>query len=184
MGFIFYPKSKRFVEDDFQMPTVSSEIKKVGVFVNDTLENISNKVKKHKLDFVQLHGDESVDITSKVFKTFDVMGVGIIKAFGIDEQFDFSLLKEYEDYSSYFLFDAKTSEYGGSGRKFDWDVLKNYKSSKLFFLSGGIDLIDIPLLADHYTNLFAVDVNSKFEIQPGLKDINKLTLLKNELSGK
>ncbi|MBI4930989.1 MAG: phosphoribosylanthranilate isomerase [Bacteroidetes bacterium] len=179
MGFIFYPKSKRFVGEDFTMPEMLSKIKKVGVFVNDSIENIFEQVKKHSLDFVQLHGDESPEQTSKVFKTFEILDVRVIKAFGIDDQFDFSILMEYENCCDYFLFDTKSNEYGGSGNRFDRNILKYYKLSKPYFLSGGIDSINVGELCP-----FAIDVNSKFEIEPGLKDSNKLKILKDELSGK
>ena len=184
MGFIFYPKSKRFVGEDFQMPEISSEIKKVGVFVNDLVENILSKVKKYKLDLVQLHGNESSDFcaqTSKVFKTFEAGHVEIIKAFGLpchsepsEESFSFSFLNAYESSCEYFLFDTKTKEYGGSGKTFDKSILMNYKLSKPFFLSGGIDLADIPYLTSHISHPFALDVNSRFEVEHGLKDISKL----------
>jgi len=174
MGFIFYEKSKRFVGKDFIIPEISSEIKRVGVFVNDSLENISEKVKKHKLDFVQLHGVESADFCKAISAK-----IKVIKAFGVDEQFDFSILKQYEPFFEYFLFDTKTELYGGSGQSFDKNILSNYKLSKPYFLSGGIDSANVGAL-----NPFAIDVNSKFETEPGLKDINKLKLLKDELSGK
>ena len=177
MGFIFYSGSKRFVGNDFIMPEMPAEIKKVGVFLNDSVENILVKVKKYKLDVVQLHGDESSDLCRQMQKN-----VAVIKAFGIDEHFDFSLLNGYEDCCDYFLFDTKTKEYGGSGKSFDKNILKNYKSSKPYFISGGID--SIPVLNTQYPIPFSIDVNSKFETSPGLKDINKLKILKDELSGK
>ncbi|MFH1005376.1 MAG: phosphoribosylanthranilate isomerase [Bacteroidota bacterium] len=170
MGFIFYPYSKRFVGYNFVMPEITFSIKKVGVFVNDSIENILNKVKKYKLDFVQLHGNESVEFCKRTGEK-----VKIIKAFGIDEQFNFSALNEYENCCEYFLLDTKTKEYGGSGKSFDKNFLKHYKSQKPFFLSGGIDLEEVSIL--NTSNLFAIDVNSKFEISPGVKDINKLSLL-------
>ena len=187
MGFIFYPSSKRFVGEDFVMPEIPPKIKKVGVFVNETVENILEKVKKYKLDLVQLHGDESVEFcanASRVFKTFEVGRIQIIKVFGMDEQFNFSILKDYEPYCDYFLFDAKSTEYGGSGNSFDRHLLSNYTSSQPFFISGGIGLGSIPMPYTLYPIPFSIDVNSKFEIKPGLKDINKLKLLQHELSGR
>ncbi|MBI3502944.1 MAG: phosphoribosylanthranilate isomerase [Bacteroidetes bacterium] len=171
MGFIFYPKSKRFVADDFVMPEISSSIKKVGVFVNDTIENIFEKVKKYKLDYVQLHGDESEGFCKRAGEKTKV-----IKAFGIEEQFDFSVLNDYENCCEYFLFDTKTKQYGGSGKSFDRNILQNYKLSKSYFISGGIDSADTGELKP-----FAIDVNSKFEIKPGLKDINELKKLFDEV---
>jgi phosphoribosylanthranilate isomerase len=181
MGFIFYQKSKRFVGADFVIPEISSSIKKVGVFVNDTIDNILVKVNKYKLDLVQLHGDESAEFCKTIRTT-----VPVIKAFGIDENFDFSLLNKYADSCDYFLFDTKTPEYGGSGTKFDWNILENYKGNKPFFLSGGIELESVKKISNlksQISNLYAIDVNSKFEIKPGLKDIDKLKTMKNELPG-
>lgn len=179
MGFIFYHKSKRFVGEDFTLPEISPKVKKVGVFVNDSIENIADKVNQHKLDFVQLHGDESAEFCRKASEA-----VGVIKAFGVDEKFDFSVLNEYESFCDFFLFDTKTNEYGGSGKSFDKNILCNYKLQKPFFISGGLDLADCSRPRTLDSKLFAFDVNSKFEIEPGLKDINKLKILKDELSGK
>jgi len=177
MGFIFYSKSKRFVGNDFIMPEISSSIKKVGVFVNDSAENILEEVNKHKLDFVQLHGDERAEFCKDL-----CMSVKIIKAFSVDESFDFSFPNAYKNYCEYFLFDTKTNEYGGSGKTFNRNILMNYKSSKPYFLSGGIDINEILTPNTQYPIPFAIDVNSKFEIESGLKDINKIKLLKNDLS--
>jgi phosphoribosylanthranilate isomerase len=179
MGFIFYPKSKRFVGKDFMMPEISSDIKKVGVFVNQSMACISDKVKKYKLDFIQLHGDESVEFCEKMSGN-----IKVIKAFGVDGNFNFSILNEYESFCDFFLFDTKTNEFGGSGKSFDKNILANYNLEKQFFISGGIDLDEWARPHTQDSRLFAFDVNSKFEIEPGLKDINKLKMLKDELSGK
>ncbi|MGQ0829375.1 MAG: phosphoribosylanthranilate isomerase [Bacteroidota bacterium] len=175
MGFIFYPGSKRFVGNDFVMPNISSNIKKVGVFVNATVDEIKEKVIKYKLDLVQLHGDESSQFCAQIKPIVKVM-----KAFGINETFDFKILESYKNSCDYFLFDTKTSEYGGSGKQFDWTILKSYNNDIPFFLSGGLDLKNINNLQLTTCNLqpFAIDVNSKFEIEPGLKDIEKLKQLK------
>ncbi len=179
MGFIFYPGSKRFVGEDFAIPEISTEIKRVGVFVNADENYILQKVKQHGLDFVQLHGEETPEFCKTIAKD-----VKVIKAFGIDEHFDFSVLAEYENSCDYFLFDTKTDKYGGSGKSFDWSVLTHYKGSKRFFLSGGIGLDQVSGLSSCVPGPYAVDVNSKFETEPGIKDINKLKKLKDELSGK
>ena len=179
MGFIFYKDSKRFVGDDFVMPEISSAIKKVGVFVNDSIENIITNVRMYKLDYVQLHGNESPEFCKKVGEK-----ARVIKAFGLpchserseESDFSFSFLNEYENYCEYFLFDTRTHVYGGTGKKFDWKILERYKGKTPFFLSGGIDSAETG-----NTNPFAIDVNSKFEIEPGLKDITKLKKLKDEL---
>ena len=184
MGFIFYKDSKRFVGHDFVVPEISSAIKKVGVFVlgvgyfnnpkYDGVEIVMKEVKKHKLDYAQLHSDEVPEFCKDLSSQ-----VKIIKAFGIDEDFDFDRLKAYEPYCEYFLFDTRSHGYGGTGKKFDWKILDRYKGKTPFFLSGGIDSAETG-----NTNPFAIDVNSKFEIEPGLKDIHKLKKLKDELSGK
>jgi phosphoribosylanthranilate isomerase len=176
IGFIFYNKSKRFVGEDFQMPVISPEIKKTGVFVNASLEYVKAKVEQYKLDMVQLHGDETPGYCEQM-RCF----VKVMKAFGIDEHFDFKVLESYKNYCDYFLFDTKTSEYGGSGKQFNWDVLKKYDNSVPFFLSGGIGLEDISNSKFQIPNLAAIDVNSRFEIEPGLKDIEKLKHLTKSL---
>lgn len=180
IGFNFYTRSKRFVGDEFEMPKVPHTIMKVGVFVNADTEEILRKVKIYKLDLVQLHGDESAEYCAKLNKS-----VKIIKAFGIDEKFNFSVLKKYEDCCDYFLFDTKSKGFGGSGVKFDWKMLAKYKGKKPFFLSGGIDLEsagEIVRLRSKFPNLFAVDVNSKFETEIALKNTNKLSELKDEIA--
>lgn len=171
IGFIFYPKSKRFVGEDFQMPALSPEIKKTGVFVNASPEYVKLKVEQYKLDMVQLHGDETPEYCQQI-RSF----VKVMKAFGIDEHFDFKALELYKNCCDYFLFDTKTSEYGGSGKQFNWDVLKKYDNSVPFFLSGGLGLEEIEKLqiTNYKLNIIAVDVNSRFEIEPGLKDVKKL----------
>lgn len=171
MGFIFYSKSKRFVGDDFTMPEIPASIKKVGVFVNESIENIEEKINKYKLDYVQLHGDESPEFCERISKS-----VKVIKAFGVDESFDFISLNKYENSCEYFLFDTKAAAYGGSGTSFDKSVLKKYHLSVPFFVSGGIGMEEIQNLRYQISNLYAVDVNSKFETEPGLKDINKLKI--------
>ena len=179
IGFIFYPKSKRYVGEDFVMPEIPSQIKKVGVFVNDSIENIFQLVTKHALDMVQLHGDESAEFCHAI-----AAKTKIIKAFGIEEEFDFSILNAYEDYCEYFLFDTKSSDYGGTGNGFDKNILWNYELSKPYFLSGGISLEEVRSRKPEVRSAYALDVNSKFETKPGFKDLNKLKLLKDELSGK
>lgn len=179
MGFIFYPKSKRFVGEDFQMPDVPSRIKKTGVFVNSDLEYVKEKVTRYNLDVVQLHGNEDPGFCGQL-KPW----VKVVKAFGLDENFDFKVLGSYKNSCDYFLFDTKTNEYGGSGKQFNWDILKRYDLNVPFFLSGGIGLDEmekITLLASRYSNLYAIDVNSRFEIEPGLKDINKLNQLTDKI---
>jgi phosphoribosylanthranilate isomerase len=177
MGFIFYPKSKRFVGEDFVMPNVGDTIKKVGVFVNAEPYYILENVKKYNLNAIQLHGDESPEYIEELKKTLPD-DVSIIKAFGVNEDFDFTQLKPYESICNYFLFDTKTKDYGGSGHQFNWDVLNNYNNVLPYFLSGGIGIHDIDTIKNSTLKPFAIDVNSKFELEPGLKDIELIKRLK------
>ena len=185
MGFIFWDKSPRHVSGI--MPSISLKIKKVGVFVNASTEEILQKVAKYGLQMVQLHGKESPEDCKKLKN----LNLGVIKAFGVDEAFDFSVLEPYEEVCDYYLFDTKGKLPGGNGYVFYWEVLENYPSTKPFFLSGGIGLENID---DILTFLYrpeskychAIDVNSRFENKPGLKNIEKLKEFKkrmeNELS--
>ena len=178
MGFIFYAESKRFVGEDFVMPEISSEIKKVGVFVNATASYISEKSDQYDLDYIQIHGDEDSvfcsDLCISLCTRIGKKEIKLIKAFGIDEHFDFDILDEYSYSCDYFLFDTKAKEYGGSGRQFDWTLLENYSGTTPFFLSGGLGLEYIKKVQSSKFKVQAIDVNSMFEIEPGIKDINKL----------
>ncbi len=178
-GFVFYQKSPRYVGDDFAMPKMANQnTSKVGVFVNETIDFIYNKISKYQLDFTQLHGSESPEFCEELRK----MGVKIIKAFQVDKAFDFELLKKYDLVADYFLFDTKTKQYGGSGKSFDWSVLKNYAMKKKYFLSGGISIDNIGDLQKlDLTKIHAIDVNSKFESSPGSKKIPMLQKLKEQL---
>src|SRR5688572_18491407 len=131
-GFIYYAKSPRFVGHDFQLPTTMT--KRVGVFVNETVDNILMKVEKDRLDLVQLHGDEEPIAVKKLFGK----GVQVMKVFSIGGDFDFDVVKPFVPFSRFFLFDTKTTHYGGSGKTFDWALLDKYTESTPFFLSGGL----------------------------------------------
>jgi phosphoribosylanthranilate isomerase len=179
LGFIFYEKSPRFVGEDFQMPELSIAAKKVGVFVNEQLALVEALIIKHGLDFVQLHGQESPEYCA----WFRQKGIGVIKAFAMEEGFDFDQLESYESVVNYFLFDTKTPGYGGSGKSFNWKILQDYRLDKMYFLSGGLNLDNISELEEvDLRKVHAVDVNSRFELRPGLKDIVKLKKLINDLS--
>jgi phosphoribosylanthranilate isomerase len=185
MGFIFYKKSSRFVNEivmTSQLKKLPKSIKKVGVFVNETRSEIETISKKYKLDLIQLHGDESPVFCENLKEG----KLKIIKAFQIDDQFNFSLLNEYEGTVDYFLFDTKSKSYGGSGRKFNWSLLSNYSYKTPFFLSGGINEKDISEIKKIKTlTIEAIDINSCFEISPALKNIPKVSefikRVKNEL---
>lgn len=182
MGFVFYEKSKRFTGENFVMPEISSRIKKVGVFVNEKKEKILSTAQKFNLDMVQLHGEELPELCRDLKSA-----VKIIKAFGMSNGFDFNVLERYKDHCDYFLFDTKTENYGGSGLTFDWALLHNYHLSTPFFLSGGIEsehLSQILSLQWQVSNLYAIDVNSKFETSAGMKDVKKLKEFQDELSSK
>ncbi|QNL48929.1 phosphoribosylanthranilate isomerase [Olivibacter sp. SDN3] len=173
LGFIFYDKSPRYVGDLSQMFIKNlTNIKKVGVFVNDTLPNIQRSVSAYGLDVIQLHGNEHPAFVDKV-KTST--GVLTIKAFGIAPGFNWSELDAYKDNVDYFLFDTRDKAYGGTGLRFDWNLLNGYTLDKPYFLSGGIsekNIADVYKLKDQ--RLFAVDVNSRFELSPGIKDVKLL----------
>ncbi len=173
MGFIFYPGSKRFVGEDFDMPVISPEIRKVGVFVDADATYIIDKVNRYKLDMIQLHGNEKPEFCEVLNHL-----VPVIKAFGVDEAFDLNTLEPYKNCCDYFLFDTKTSEHGGSGKQFDWTLLEQYDNSVPFFLSGGIGSEEIEKVKISKLKIFAIDVNSKFETEPGVKDVTKISEMK------
>jgi len=178
MGFIFWAPSSRFVEGT--TPTLPQHIKKTGVFVDATIYYIETIIKEHQLQAVQLHGKETPEYCSYV-KSLDVE---VIKAFSIKDHFDFTSLTPYENYCDFYLFDTKGELPGGNGYGFDWSLLTNYPSQKPFFLSGGIGLehtIQIKALLNTDLPLYAIDVNSKFELAPARKNMDALTQFKNEL---
>jgi len=179
MGFIFYEKSKRFVGDDFFIPSdFPDTIKRVGVFVNEPVVSIGEKITKHHLDVVQLHGDEP-PVHCKKLKLI----TQVVKAFQVDEFFDFNLTKPFVPFVDYFLFDTKSTSYGGSGKIFDWTLLRKYNEVVPFFLSGGISLDHIDTIANlKFKHLFAVDVNSGVESEPGVKDPVKVNSIIQAIS--
>ena len=171
LGFIFWEKSKRNMTLD-SIPELLETTKKVGVFVNQSTEVILAKAQKYDLQAIQLHGQESVAFCTEL-KNSLLKDVEIIKVFSILDTFDFEVLKPFEAVCDYFLFDTKGKLPGGNGTTFDWKVLEKYPSSKPFFLSGGIGLEEIDLTKEILTTnlpIHALDLNSKFESEPGLKD--------------
>ena len=169
MGIIFYEKSSRFFSSDV-LP--KSEKKYVAVFVDESLDVIKKLINIYKFEYVQLHGNEDEKFCKELSNFCNV-----IKAFRIDDTFDLNDIEKYSKYCKYFLFDTFTESYGGSGKKFNWDLLLNYDHKKDFILSGGINLeliSSIKKLNNQLPNLIGVDLNSKFEIKPGLKDINRV----------
>jgi len=173
IGFIFYKKSPRFVEENLSFDFVSSipkYIKKTGVFVNESSSFISDHIAHYNLDMIQLHGNESPELCAEL-KPY----VKVIKAFQIQDGFDFKQLESYLTVVDYFLFDSATANYGGSGKSFNWQILKNYKYNIPFFLSGGISEEHIEEIKQlNIPQLVAIDINSKFEIEPGLKNTEQV----------
>jgi phosphoribosylanthranilate isomerase len=202
LGFIFYDKSSRYFKS--RMPELAKEIKKVGVFVNAPLDEVLGKIKTFDLDLVQLHGDESPDYCYQIKQKnhldhkkgslgrkngTSTMGVEVIKVFSIEDTFDFEAIRPYEDLCDYYLFDTKGKLPGGNGYTFNWNVLKDYPSEKPYFLSGGIGTDTLPkvkefLKTSYSKYCYAIDVNSKFESEPGLKKIDELERFKHELQRK
>lgn len=192
LGLIFYEKSPRNFEN--VIPEISSGIKKTGVFVNASSSFILEKANRYKLRAIQLHGEETkefcIQLRIELKKLKVTPEVEIIKVFSVNEEFDFEIVLPYEDVVDYFLFDTKGKNKGGNGVAFNWDILKEYPSKKPFFLSGGIGVEELEsiksLIAEFQKKgkqdlLYAIDVNSKFEIEPGLKDLQKLEIFKNLL---
>jgi len=187
MGLIFYEKSPRFVEND--IPEISSEIKKTGVFVNATLDFILKKAHDYKLKAIQLHGEESSEFCKELKSALN-KEIEIIKVFSIKESFNFEELASYEGIVDFFLFDTKGKNKGGNGMVFNWNVLKEYPSQTPFFLSGGIGLEEIEEIQSLHTYfqkenkselLYAVDVNSKFENSPGNKNAEQVFEFQKQL---
>ena len=187
LGFIFYEKSARHF--DAIIPQIPDSIKKVGVFVDETIAVVIEKINTHHLQAVQLHGDEPPEYCLKLKRYYEDIAdekLEIIKVFSIKNEFNFEVLKPYDTVCDYFLFDTKGKLPGGNGFTFDWDVLNNYPSTKPFFLSGGIGLDEVEKLKEFQQSkaskyCYAIDVNSKFEIEPGLKNIELLKEFKQNI---
>ncbi|WP_103865022.1 phosphoribosylanthranilate isomerase [Aquimarina sp. I32.4] len=195
LGFIFYPKSPRNFEGD--IPTIPSSIKKVGVFVNASIDYVIEKVKQYDFKAIQLHGNESpvycqelktrcqsISNTKSNIEQQDQ--IKIWKVFSIKDSFDFSILTPYEAMVDYFLFDTKGKEKGGNGYTFDWSLLEGYPATTPFILSGGIGLDQIEAITSFMSRpesnyLYAIDVNSKFENAPGIKNIDDLEKFKKRV---
>jgi len=174
MGFICYTASPRFIGnlEPENLNTISANIYKTGVFVNESLNNIETLISKYNFAAVQLHGSESAEECDLLRRKAIV-----IKAFGVDGEFDFdSKLAPYVGKVDYFLFDTKTNIHGGSGKTFNWELLNNYNFEVPFFLSGGLRLENLEeIKMINHPQFYGVDLNSKFEDSPGLKNIEKLT---------
>ncbi len=174
IGFIFYKKSKRYVGEELTKEVfekIDKSIHKVGVFVNEEINSILRIKKKFNFDYIQLHGDESPEYC----KILQEKGCLIIKSFSIDDQFDFNLAHNYSPFCHYFLFDTKGKKYGGNGETFNWSLLNNYQLNIPFFLSGGIEINNISgAFRIKNKKIIGLDLNSKLEQSPGIKDIQKV----------
>ncbi len=175
MGFILYDKSPRYVGVK-ELPATPEDVMRVGVFVNAEMQHVMDMVNYHNLDFVQLHGSESV----KMCEALQKADVGVIKAISVATEADIESAAKYADVVDCLLFDTKCEGHGGSGKRFDWSLLERYEALNLetpYMLSGGIDETmadEINELAARYGNFAGVDLNSRFEVEPALKDVTKL----------
>ena len=180
LGYIFYSKSKRYVgaePDPVIFDQVPETTKKVAVFVNEDLKEVLAICKKYQFKVAQLHGNESPEYCQEVRNN----GILVFKAFSVDEQFDFSVLESYQDAVDFFLFDTKGKLPGGTGLKFNWDILENYQLKVPFFLSGGITPDDIQAVSlFQHKQLFALDINSGFELEPALKNVVQVQTFINQ----
>lgn len=186
-GFIFYPKSPRYVAGKIapeKMKKIGGRIAKVGVFVNEEYDSLMKTVENYRLDMVQLHGDESERFCEKVANY-----VTVIKAFRLSDNDPVDwMIKPYDECCDMFMFDTLGAGYGGTGKKFDWDMLKDKRIDKIFFLSGGIEPGDeekLKAFAEEEVakKLFAIDINSKFEISAGVKNMTKVKSFVEKLKG-
>lgn len=181
-GLIFYEKSPRFVADHLAesiLEVIPKHIKKTGVFVNANPTVIQQKLTLFQLDALQFHGSE----TPEEIALFKAPNRILIKAFGVDEDFDFETTAPYAGVCDYFLFDTKTKNHGGSGKRFAPELLEKYTGETPFFISGGIDesILNEPHLLRH-PKLAAIDVNSRFELEPGLKDTKRIETFATQLN--
>jgi len=181
IGFIFYPKSKRFAGFEPSVEVLSvvpDSVKKVGVFVDETPEKVLEIYRNWELDVVQLHGHETPDYCRQIQNS----GIKVFKAFSVDESFEFASLDAYSEVCDYFLFDTKGQLPGGTGQKFNWQLLENYPGNVTFLLSGGIGPDDLEAVLNFsHPQLFGIDINSGFETSPGMKDIERVRVFISEL---
>lgn len=176
LGFIFYHKSKRYVYGKLSEDGLSAtpkRIKKTGVFVNAEIAEIEQIIDQYQLDSIQLHGDESPEFCRHLKTKTEV-----IKTVSIKDKSSFETAKIYLDACDLFLFDTHSDNYGGTGKTFEWQWLEAYVLDKPFYLSGGISLENYEKIKKiNHTKLIGIDINSKFEIRPGIKDIEKIKQL-------
>lgn len=187
VGMIFYAGSPRCIPENSNLPqTLAQDLNEhptrlTGVFVNASLDEIQQKVDAYDLAAAQLHGSESpsycLQLKNKLALTRAGGDFQLIKAFGISEDFDWGGLADYQEVVDYFLFDTRSKLHGGTGRQFDWSLLEHYALNTPYLLSGGIGAEDVPRLLEVATRhplLIGVDLNSRFEMRPGMKDMKQL----------
>jgi phosphoribosylanthranilate isomerase len=182
MGMIFYEKSPRFVTNECGFDPQDIQLKKVGVFVNEELDKVVAIADKFQLAGIQLHGKEDWKYIVELKKKTTAL---IFKVFSVDNSLNWELIDKYDPFVDYYLFDTATSSHGGSGKSFDWSLLESYPFHKPFFLSGGIGnehLATLKKLGQQLPQLIGLDINSKFEIKPGLKDIPKIMEFQTQLA--
>jgi len=176
LGFIFYPKSPRYI---YELPEyLPTRAKRVGVFVNESKVNIYMYADRFGLDYIQLHGNESPAYCRSLRNS----GHRIIKAFSIYNPKDLLIASDYQGFCDYLLFDTRTTSFGGSGKQFDWNILYRYNGSTPFLLSGGINSYSIRALKNfHHSRMIGVDLNSRFETSPGIKDVERIKKFVEEI---
>ena len=182
MGMIFWPKSSRYVSDLSAADAIPDGITRVGVFVNQPNEEIARIADRCCLDIIQLHGSESVADIMKLRKMLPE-DTKVMKAISVSEANDVKKADSYADVVDFLLFDTKCQTVGGSGKQFDWSVLDGYNGALPFLLSGGIDPDDAERLASfHHPKMIGIDLNSRFEIAPGIKAAAPLASFIKEVS--
>jgi len=180
-GFIFYPESDRHMGDDLMpgdLDLLPVSVDRVGVFVDETLDLVTDVASQFDLDYVQLHGFESPSFVKKLSEKFK-----IIKAFRVNDEFDFDSTAPFENACDFFLFDTKAKRIGGTGKQFNWKILNKYAGRVPFLLSGGIGPDDVEKIKNIKHPQFAgIDINSRFEIKPGKKDLSRISHFLKQLS--
>lgn len=174
MGFIFYDRSPRYVGEDFVMPELPAALQKTGVFVKASQEHVLKRAVQYGLNYIQLHSDETPEYCAEIKRA----GLKVLKAFSVDAAFDFEQVKAFEGKADYFLFDTKGDGYGGHGKTFDWEILLGYSGNTPFFVAGGISNDNVEeLLKLEHPLFYGIDVNSRYEISPGMKDVEAVQKL-------
>lgn len=198
LGFIYAEKSPRSVYDDFDIdefwmqeedkPSLPKDVAKVGVFVNQDIIDVASTLVGADLTHIQLHGSETKRYIKELRKNLSVIDkdkVKIIKALSVETEEDVKRWREYEGVADLLLFDTKGKAAGGNGTQFDWSVLNSYDGDIPFLLSGGIDLDDAEqVLGFHHDKCIGIDLNSRFETSPGVKDVEKLRAFIEQIRGK